>query len=110
MNDIQSFIDEIMSFLTKDDISDLEEKAGVRFPLVPLHEISLGVKDGHNWSDLCYICCWVSMRRKLPESLHNRLIIGENNSWSVLYVKVLKQRDKIRTNSVSVEELFNMAG
>jgi hypothetical protein len=100
MTDIQSFASEIMEFLTEEDILDLEEKAGVRFPL-----------DLHADLDLCYICCWLGMYRELPHNLHNRMIIGEVNDWSRLYVRVLDEKRRNGTHATtSIEELFNLAG
>lgn len=98
MTDTQSFIEELMSFLTKEDMGELEEKGGVRFPL-----------DGLKWPDLCYICCWMALKKKLTASLHNRMVLGESNDWSRLYIKVLEKRRRV-SSQPSVEELFNLAG
>lgn len=95
MSDLQSFVEEIMDFLTEENIEELSEKAGVKFPL-----------DGLGWSDLCYVCCWMALKgRKIPESLHNRMILGETNSWSSLYARILENR-----RSKGVADLFNLAG
>ena len=92
MTDIESFVEEIMSFLTEENIIELSEKAGVKFPL-----------DGLGWSDLCYVCCWMALKGKIPESLHNRMILGEVNSWSSLYARILEKRRR-------AVDLFNLAG
>lgn len=99
MTDIQSFADEIMSFLTEEDISELEEKAGVRFPIKDLQ-----------WSDLCFICCWMAFKRDLPRSIHNRMILGEKNDWSNLYVRALERRSVGEKFKCTIEDLFTMAG
>lgn len=99
MTDIQSFVDEIMSFLTEDDISELEEKAGIRFPLKDMH-----------WSDLCFVCCWMAMKRDLPDTIHNRMILGESNGWSDLYVRVLRRRAEGEKFRYTLEDLFTLAG
>ena len=96
---IQSFVEEIMDFLTEEDVKELEEKAGVRFPL-----------DGLPESDLCYVCCWVGMKRELPGNIHNRMIIGEANEWTRLYAKVLEGRRRTVLPPKEMEELFDLAG
>jgi hypothetical protein len=94
MNDTESFIQELMLFLTEDDIFELTEKAGVRFPLQEL-----------SWVDLCYICCWMGIKRELPGSIHNRMVLGEHNQWVRIYLagSQIKKTD-------TVNELFNLAG
>lgn len=84
--------DEIMSFLCEDDILELKEKAGVRFPLGDL-----------TWSDLSYVCCWMGMKRELPGSIHNRMVLGEKTPWTEIYLKMMAARPK-------VSELFDLAG
>ena len=100
MSDIKSFISEIMDFLTEEDVKELEEKAGVRFPL----------DDGLLQSDLCYVCCWVGMKRELPGNIHNRMIIGEANEWIRLYAKVLEGRRRTVIPPKDMEEFFDLAG
>lgn len=75
MDELSNFIGEIMLFLNEDDMVELSDKAGVRFPL-----------EDYGWSDLCYICCWMGFKRKLPDSLHNRMVLGESNVWVRLYM------------------------
>lgn len=98
MTDIHNFIEELMLFLTKEDVEELQEKAAVKFPL-----------NGLEWPDLCYVCCWMALKKKLPSSIHNRMILGESNDWIRLYIKVLEKRNKT-SSQPSVEELFNLAG
>jgi hypothetical protein len=95
---IQSFVEEIMDFLTEEDVKELEEKAGVKFPLDGLQ------------SDLCYVCCWMGLKRELPRNIHNRMIIGEANEWSRLYIRVLEGRRRAVIPPKDMEELFDLAG
>lgn len=94
MNDTQSFITELMLFLNEDDIKELTEKAGVRFPI-----------SDPTWEDLCYICAWMGLKRGLPDSLHNRMMLGEQNQWVRIYLAGSQIK---RTNTIN--ELFNLAG
>lgn len=96
MTDIQAFAEEIMSFLKEEDVRELEGKAGVRFPL-----------DILSWNDLCYVCAWMSMKGRLPGSIHNRMILGEKNTWTELYAKMIAARSSIRMN---ITDLFELAG
>lgn len=70
-----------MSFLSEDDVLELEALAGVRFPI-----------NGLPWPDLCYICLWIGMKRDLPEALNNRMMLGESNEWTSIYMRVLEKR------------------
>lgn len=91
---MQDFIQELTDFLTEEDISELTDKAGVRFPL-----------DGYQYRDLCYISCWIGMKRDLPDSIHNRMVLGEPNLWVQIYLK------KINTAvDPFIKKLFNLAG
>ena len=100
MTDLESFIHEIELFLTEEDTAELVDKAGVRFPL-----------KGCSWSDLCYICCWMGMKRGLPESIHNRMILGESNGWSRIYIRVLEYRANFGPSfAKDIGEFFNLAG
>lgn len=100
MTEIQNFVEDIMDFLTEEDVKELEEKAGVKFPLDDdLHYVCF------------YVCCWVGMKRELPGNIHNRMILGEANEWSRLYVKVLEGRRRaVIPPKKSIEELFDLAG
>lgn len=95
-SDIKNFVSDIMSFLTCKDIEELSDKAGVRFPL-----------DGCTWVDLCYICCWIGLKDSLPDSIHNRMILGEPNIWVELYIKTKSGFPREKT---TIEEFFNLAG
>jgi hypothetical protein len=95
-SDIKNFVDDIMSFLTKEDIKELHEKAGVKFPLEP----------GLNWSDLCYICCWMGLKAPLPRSIHNRMMLGEQNDWVKIYIRGCKAHG----DKIMIDDLFNLAG
>lgn len=96
MTDIQAFIEEIMSFLTEEDVRELEAKAGIRFPL------------DADWTDLYYLCCWMGMKRELPPSVHNRMILCDGSPWSALYLKMREKRPvTIRLNA---SDLFGLAG
>jgi hypothetical protein len=97
MTDLQAFTDEIMLFLTGEDVRELEEKAGVRFPLE------------ENWTDLCYVCCWMGMKGELPGSVHNRMVLGESNPWTELYLKIRANRSEARMRLNSAD-LFELAG
>lgn len=79
MTDLKSFVFEIEEFINEDDIVQLETKAGIRFPINNLE-----------WADLCYICCWLAMTKKLPDNLHNRMVLGEKNDWTEIYAKAYK--------------------
>lgn len=96
--DLESFVAEIMIFLTEEDIMGLKDKAGVRFPL-----------EGCTWSDLCYVCCWVGVQRPLSPALLNRMILGEQNSWTDLYVKINGKRVEPQ-EKMTLEDFFNLAG
>jgi hypothetical protein len=72
---MEGFLEELMLFLNEEDIVELTEKAGVRFPIVD-----------PSYEDLCYISCWMSMRRKLPDSIRNRMVLGEPNRWVQIYL------------------------
>ena len=102
MTDTESFLSEIMLFLTEKDVGELTEKAGVRFPIVD-----------PTWSDLCYICAWVGLTRKLPESLHNRMLLGEVNEWTKIYsrssVKFLDSGHFIMDKSVDIDDMWTFA-
>lgn len=97
-SDIKNFVADIMSFLTKEDIEELRDKAGVFFPL-----------DGCNWSDLCYVCCWMGLKGPLPDSIYNRMMLGEPNGWVEIYVKVKTKEPRPR-EKMTIEEFFNLAG
>mgnify|MGYP006267341127 CR=1 FL=1 len=83
-----------MVFLTEEDISELTEKAGVRFPL-----------DRYEYEDLCYISCWMGLRRKLPDSIHNRMVLGEPNRWVHIYLGSMSTK-----KTADINELFDLAG
>lgn len=87
-----------MLFLTEADMLELTEKAGiVKFPLVnPTYE------------DLCYISCWVGMRKELPGSIHNMMVLGEANTWTKIYLNNLETK-RIGTNVDPSEKLFYLA-
>ena len=85
MTDIQHFRTEIMDFLTEEDKIELENKAGVRFPI-----------DDLDWEYLCYICAWIGLKKGLPGNLHNRMVLGEQNPWAQLYVNTTMIKDQIR--------------
>ena len=96
MTDILAFADEIMSFLGEDDVVELKEKAGVSFPLA-----------GLSWHDLSYVCCWMGLKRDLPGSVHNRMVLGEKTPWTELYMRCLRKKTQIR---MSASDLFELAG
>ena len=96
MTDTESFLADIMLFLTEKDIEELTDKAGVRFPIVD-----------PTWSDLCYICAWVGLKRELPECLHNRMLLGEVNEWTKIYSR--SSAKFIRT-SVDINKMWTLAG
>ena len=95
MTDIQAFIEEIMLFLGEDDVLELKDKAGVRFPL----ELS--------WADLTYVACWMGLKRELPGSVHNRMVLGEKTPWTELYLRHFRTKIQMRMN---VTDLFELAG
>ena len=66
-----------MLFLTEEDIAELSEKAGVRFPITEAR-----------WMDFCYICCWVGVKKRLPDPIHNRMMLGEQNEWTRIYANM----------------------
>jgi hypothetical protein len=80
---MESFLEELMLFLDEEDIVELTEKAGVRFPIVDV-----------SYEDLCYISCWMSMRRKIPDSIHNRMVLGEPNRWVQIYMAAYEERQR----------------
>lgn len=86
-----------MLFLTEKDVGELTDKAGVRFPIVD-----------PTWGDLCYICAWVGLTRKLPESLHNRMLLGEVNEWTKIYSKTVGSRPSKPTAFMMSEDIEKM--
>jgi len=101
MTDIKNFHDEVMDFLTEEDRTELETKAGVRFPIASDFGLVL------EWDYLCYICSWIGIKRGLPGNLHNRMVLGEQNLWTQLYVKTRRIKD---FNSDQISKIFELAG
>lgn len=83
--EIKSFIDEINLFISKEEADDLQNNGGVSFPI----EESID-----DWDSLCYISLWISMRRDLPPSIHNRIMLGPTNKWVKIYIAGLAARKR----------------
>jgi hypothetical protein len=96
MTDAESFLAEVMDFLREEDILELTEKAGVRFPMEP------------DWKDLCYVCAWVGLKVHLPPSLHNRMMLGEQNEWTRIYSRSLSYIKSTRTEWIRPEDDCDM--
>ena len=93
---IQSFVSQETPLvtITEDDIKELTDKAGVRFPI-----------SDPTWEDLCYICCWMGLKRELPDGIRNRMMLGEHNRW----VKIYLAGSQTKTTKNTVIELFDLA-
>lgn len=92
MSDLQEFLGEIMLFLTEDDILELADKAGVMFPIVD-----------PSWADLCYVSAWMGLKRELPGSIHNRMVLGQQNEWTRIYSMMQQKKN-------GIQEIFELAG
>jgi len=110
MNDIQSFVAEIMNFITDDEVPELSDKAGVNFKMSADSNKAecilspCGCGGEPSWEDLCYICCWVGLMRPLPGSIHNRMVLGEPNQWTRIYLSHLES-----SKSSFAQQLFELA-
>lgn len=94
MTDIEEFLSEIMIFLTEEDVLELEDKAGVKFPIAD-----------PDWEDLCYVCAWMGLKRDLPGSIHNRMVLGKSNDWTRIYAASRSSRVK----TVPPDDLWDLA-
>ena len=46
-----------------------------------------------NYENCCYMCLWLitDIKCTLPENLHNRMILGQQNGWTKTYVRISKR-------------------
>lgn len=43
-----------------------------------------GINNGYEF--LCMVCANIALKEKLPENLHNRMVLGDQNSYTKSYI------------------------
>jgi hypothetical protein len=84
--DIFSFMDDLQPYLEGWTPEDFEN-SGVRVPL-------RDHLDFYDWEGLCFVCLWLAYRDGgLPLNLHTRMVLGESNNWTKMYIRYLEGKD-----------------
>ena len=85
------FCREIEDYIVSHNIKIDETKTGVCFPLSQNLEGDVG-KD---WSTLCYVCLWIALdcMVELPLNFYSRMVLGEKNRFSEMYLEVMEKRN-----------------
>lgn len=89
-NDTLVFCREIEEYIVSHNIK-IGETSGLLFPL----SRNLEGDVSKDWQALCYVCLWIALDNKveLPLNFYSRMVLGEKNRFSEMYLKVVEKRN-----------------
>ena len=85
------FCREIEEYIVSHNIK-IDETSGLQWPLAK----NLNLEDFQgDWETLCYVCLWICLQYKveLPLNFYSRMVLGEKNRFSEMYLEVMEKRN-----------------